>query len=129
MDNQKIGNLLNLAMEATEREREESLELEVGYDAEDERWNVIIKYSGELSGLESEGIIITPLLGNYAVVNLPQNRLEEFSHRPQVEYVEKPKSLFFSVVTGRAVSCVNPVQSDKIQLYGKGVLIAPGFSQ
>lgn len=124
MDNQKIGNLLNLAMEATEREREESLELEVGYDAEDERWNVIIKYSGELSGLESEGIIITPLLGNYAVVNLSQNRLEEFSHRPQVEYVEKPKSLFFSVVTGRAVSCVNPVQSDKIQLYGKGVLIA-----
>lgn len=124
MNNQKVGNLLNLAMEATEREREDSLELEVGYDAEDERWNVIIKYSGELAGLESEEIIITPLLGNYAVVNLPQNRLEEFSHRPQVEYVEKPKSLFFSVVTGRAVSCVNPVQSDKIQLYGTGVLIA-----
>ena len=28
------------------------------------------------------------------------------------------------MVTGRAVSCVNPVQSDKISLYGKGVLIA-----
>ena len=37
---------------------------------------------------------------------------------------KSPKVCFFSVVTGRAVSCVNPVQSDKISLYGKGVLIA-----
>ena len=44
MENQKIGNLLNLAMESTEKEREESLELNVGYEAEDERWNVIVKY-------------------------------------------------------------------------------------
>ena len=95
MNNQKVGNLLNLAMEATEREREESLELEVGYDAEDERWNVIIKYSGELSGLESEGIIITPLLGNYAVVNLPQTDWRNFLIDHRWNMWKSPKVCFF----------------------------------
>ena len=58
MENQKIGNLLNLAMESTEKEREESLELNVGYEAEDERWNVIVKYSGNFDDLKDEGVRI-----------------------------------------------------------------------
>ena len=124
MENQKIGNLLNLAMESTEKEREESLELNVGYEAEDERWNVIVKYSGNFDDLKDEEIFITPLLGRYAIVNLPQNKLEAFSKLPQIEFVEKPKSLFFAVNVGRAMSCVNPVQSSDMQLYGKGILIA-----
>ena len=32
MASQKIENLLNLALDATAREREKSLELDVGYD-------------------------------------------------------------------------------------------------
>lgn len=124
MENQKIGNLLNLAMESTEKEREESLELNVGYEAEDERWNVIVKYSGNFDDLKDEEIFITSLLGRYAIVNLPQNKLEAFSKLPQIEFVEKPKSLFFAVNVGRAMSCINPVQSPDMQLYGKGILIA-----
>ena len=124
MENQKIGNLLNLAMKSTEKEREESLELNVGYEAEGERWNVIVKYSGNPDEWENEEIFITPLLGRYAIVNLPQNKLEAFSKLPQIEFVEKPKSLFFAVDVGRAMSCINPVQSPNMQLYGKGVIIA-----
>lgn len=124
MDNQKISNLLNLALDATSGEREESLELNVGYDEEDERWDVIIRYSGETEALESPGIRITPLLGNYAVVNLPQNRIDAFARLPQVEYMEKPRRLFFSVVTGRAVSCINPVQNQSPYLFGKNILVA-----
>lgn len=124
MENQKIGNLLNLAMESTKKEREESLELNVGYEAEDERWNVIVKYSGNFDDLKDEEIFITSLLGRYAIVNLPQNKLEAFSKLPQIEFVEKPKSLFFAVNVGRAMSCINPVQSPDMQLYGKGILIA-----
>lgn len=124
MEDQKIGNLLNLAMESTEKEREESLELNVGYEAEDERWNVIVKYSGNFDDLKDEEIFITSLLGRYAIVNLPQNKLEAFSKLPQIEFVEKPKSLFFAVNVGRAMSCINPVQSPDMQLYGKGILIA-----
>lgn len=124
MDNQKISNLLNLALDATSREREESMELNVGYDEAEERWDVIIRYSGETEALESPGIRITPLLGNYAVVNLPQSRIAEFSRLPQVEYVEKPRRLFFAAATGRAVSCVNPVQNQSPYLFGKDILVA-----
>lgn len=46
MDDQKIENLLNLAVDATEEEREKSEALEVGYDPELRTWQVIVRYSG-----------------------------------------------------------------------------------
>ncbi len=124
MENQKIGNLLNLALDATTKEREKSTELNVGYDQEDDRWDVIIRYSGDSKKLETPDIQIVPLLDNYAVVNLPQKKIEEFSLLPQVEYVEKPKRLYFSTNTGRAVSCMNSIQNQGLELKGKGVLVA-----
>ena len=38
MASQKIENLLNLALDATQEEREKSLELEVGYDPVEREW-------------------------------------------------------------------------------------------
>ena len=49
MTSQKAENLLNLALDATEEEREKSLELEVGYNPIDREWDLIIKYSGNLT--------------------------------------------------------------------------------
>ena len=49
---QKIEDLLNLALDATEREREKSLELDVGYNPVDRTWDVIVKYTGSLADLE-----------------------------------------------------------------------------
>ena len=48
MDDQKIENQLNLALEATEEERKKSLVLETGYDPEEKTWELIVKYSGNL---------------------------------------------------------------------------------
>ena len=46
----------------------------------------------------------------------------------EIEYVEKPKSLFFAVSQGRSASCMNAVQSGfsplGFSLTGKGVLVA-----
>lgn len=50
MNSQKLENLLNLALDATEEEREKSLNLNVGYHPIDREWDLIIKYSGDLSG-------------------------------------------------------------------------------
>lgn len=124
MNNQKIGNLLNLAMDATPGERQRSLELDVGFERQTRRWDVVIRYSGDIDSLASEDILITKLLGNYAVVNLPQELLEEFSRQVQVEFVEKPKRLFFAAADGRAVSCINVVQNQGWELFGEGVLVA-----
>ena len=65
---QKIDNLLNLAMDSTEREREKSWNLNVGYDEKMRLWDVIVKYSGSEEGLLGEGITVVPLLGGYAIV-------------------------------------------------------------
>ena len=56
MDNSKIENMLNLALDATPGERARSLNLDVGFDGEENTWELIVKYSGSLSRLEEEGI-------------------------------------------------------------------------
>ena len=72
MGDQKLENLLNLALGATQQERRESLELEVGYDIQDQLWELIVQFSGQPEELAMEGVQITPLLGQYAIVRLPQ---------------------------------------------------------
>ena len=42
---------------------------------------------------------------------------------PEVEYIEKPKRLFFEVENGRRVSCIDAVQGARFALSGQGVLI------
>ena len=46
MENSKIENMLNLALDATPEERARSLNLDVGFDREENTWEVIVKYSG-----------------------------------------------------------------------------------
>ena len=68
MNDQKIENQLNLALEATEREREKSITLETGYNREDRTWELIVKYTGDLEKLALEGILVTELLNEYAIL-------------------------------------------------------------
>ena len=111
MNNQKTGNTLNLALDATSREREVSMNLNAGYEKETQRWKLIIRYFGAASELETDNIVITPLLGNYGIADIPQDQIEEFAQNPAVEYIEAPKRLYFAAYEGRQTSCVNPVQN------------------
>ena len=54
MDNSKLENMLNLALDATEAEREKSLNLDVGYDRQERTWELIVKYSGTIGRLADE---------------------------------------------------------------------------
>ncbi len=56
---QKAENLLNLALDATEAEREKSLELDVGYNPIDREWDLIIKYSGTLEMVRTLAVSVT----------------------------------------------------------------------
>ena len=47
MDNQKIENQLNLAIEATPAERAKSMDLNVGFNQEEASWQVIVKFFGK----------------------------------------------------------------------------------
>ena len=123
MPNQKIDNLLNLAMNATQQEREKSESLNVGYDSKTKFWDVIVKYSGSESGLAGENIQVVSLLGGYAVVTLPEAEIAEYSDREQIEFMEKPKQLYFETLQGREASCIQTVQDRNTGLSGEGVLV------
>ena len=122
MADQKIDNLLNLAMDATPQERRKSGNLNVGYDPATRLWDVIIKYSGPESGLAGNGIQVVPLLGGYAVVTLPESEIDKYSHRVQVEFMEKPKRLYFELFQAKGASCIRTVQTGRNGLTGKGIL-------
>lgn len=123
MPDQKIDNLLNLAMDATSEERAKSENLNVGYDSSERLWDVIVKYSGPESRLGGEGIQVVPLLGGYAVVTLPESEIKAYSAREQIEFIEKPKRLYFETFQAREASCILPVQAGSNGLTGKGILV------
>lgn len=124
MDNQKLENLLNLALETPEEIREKSLNLNVGYQAESRSWELIVKYNGDLTKLTAQGIQVEELLAGYAILTVPQELVEAVGALPEIEYVEKPKRLFFAVANGKEASCILPVTVRPPYLDGEGVIVA-----
>lgn len=121
---QKMENLLNLALSATQEEREKSLELDVGFQEVEREWDLIVKYSGNLDEIRQIASSVTELLNEYAIVTIRESFINILSEFPQIEFIEKPKRLFFEVLNGRRVSCIFPVQSPPLSLGGSGVLTA-----
>ncbi|MCD7907349.1 MAG: S8 family serine peptidase [Clostridium sp.] len=124
MDNQKRENLLNLALDATPEEREKSGNLEVGYNPQERTWELIVRYSGDLSGLEALGVQADILLNGYAILIVPESQIEAVSQMPQIEYIEKPKRLFFAINAARSASCLTQVQAGPDGLSGAGTAVA-----
>ena len=130
MPDQKLDNLLNLALDATEEEREKSRNLNVGYEKQTRKWEIIVKYSEMGDSVEAllggPEISVVPLLGGYAIVTLPESMLDEYSRRPQIEFIEKPTRLYFEDLFSKEASCITQVQRDEpgnLRLTGHGVLI------
>ncbi len=124
MPNQKLENLLNLSLEVTPQERARSQELETGYMPKEKSWELIVKYSGSLDGVREMGVQVEELQNEYAILIVPENLIDQVSRLPQIEYVEKPKRLFFAINRAKAASCINILQEPPENLTGKGVLMA-----
>lgn len=122
MDNEKIENLLNLALDATERERDRSLDLSTGYDRAERTWEVIVKYGGTTEELKAllrenfpdqyEQLRFTNLSNEYAILTLPESIITAVASLTEIEYMEKPKRLSFAVADGKRASCITPLQTD-----------------
>lgn len=110
---QKKENLLNLSLDATEAEREKSPALQMGYDQNTKRWELIIQYNGTVEKLQEQlpQAEIYPLSGGYAIVRLPESQVDDLAGLSQVEYIEKPKRLYFEVNRAIRDTCIAPVQS------------------
>lgn len=123
MESQKAENLLNLALDATESERIRSLELEVGYDPVEREWDLIVKYSGSLDQVRQIASSVTELTNEYAVLTIAESRIRRLAQIVEVEYIEKPKRLYFQAENGQRVSCIESVQRSPFSLRGNGVLV------
>lgn len=129
MADQKLENLLNISLQATKEEREKSEELGIGYDPEQNTWELIVRYTGSLDGLRTRypQIRIRELLNQYAVLIVPETLVDAVSQETVIEYVEKPKQLYFELQAGKAASCINAVQqgvNNPFELFGKGTIVA-----
>ena len=126
MESEKFENLLNLALNATERERQKSLNLGVGYEPQENRWELIVKYSGDINRLsrENKEIKVEELSNEYAILNVPESAMDQVAKAVEVEYVEKPKRMYFAVREGKRASCIPPLQDARYNLTGKGVIVA-----
>lgn len=122
--NPKRENLLNLALDASARELEKSPDLLEGYDREQDTWELIVRHSADLGQLRLDypQIEVTQLLNGYAIVTLPFPLMQAFTNRIEIEYIEKPKRLFFAVDQGSRASCIPVVQSSYLGLTGRGIL-------
>lgn len=127
MVNQKLENQLNLALDVGEESRADSQNLNTGYDSVTQRWELIVKYSGELSRYATADIEIEELVAGYAIVTIPEQMIPAFSQIEEIEYIEKPKRIFPQVENALAASCFSdillPVQ-ERAGLTGEGVYIA-----
>lgn len=124
MDSEKVENLLNLALSATEEERTKSDELNVGFEKTTNTWQVIVRYIGtgepleqvilEQLGENARDIQIKILTGGYAIMEIPEDLIDVVAGLTVIVYMEKPKRLFFEVNKGKSASCITRVQSNPI---------------
>lgn len=124
MANPKLENLLNLALETSRTEREKSLNLNVGYEEASNSWEVIVKYSGDLSGLEQLGITVERLIAGYAILTVPEALVDALAELEEIEYVEKPKRLYFDIQEAKDASCIPQVTLRPPFLSGRGCVVA-----
>ncbi len=121
---QKFENQLNLALETPEEIRERTGNLNVGFQMAANTWEVIVKYHGTITFLEEYGIDVEELIAGYAILTVPENRMDLLGEIEQIEYVEKPKRYFFNAQLPGENACVYPITLSAPNLSGAGVLIA-----
>ncbi len=88
------------------------------------RLEVIIKYNGDIRKVESElDIDIEVLNENYAIASLRTDQLPALYASREIEYIELPKTLTFSLSSSLSSACITPVQNNpRFGLKGSGTI-------
>ncbi|MCL2852348.1 MAG: S8 family serine peptidase [Defluviitaleaceae bacterium] len=98
----------------------------IGLDETTGKWEVIVRYTGDIMRLE--GLLNTgvELLGEgFAILTVRPEDIDKLSTYPEIISVERPKVITQSLYESLREACVFPVQdTGGYGLSGKGVLIA-----
>ena len=123
--NQKIENELNLSLELDNAERNKTENLNIGYDAGNNEWELIIKYTGDVSEeVEALGGSIKELLGGYGIVTIPETSIRRLANLNNVLLVEKANRLIYETEYSKLESCITKYQRPPYNLSGEGVIVA-----
>ena len=87
MANQKLETLLNVSMQATKEDRAKSPDLSAGVDEEAGIWEIIVKYTQDLSQF-SENIRVWKYMNYWVDMQLYSGSLGLFTPNPQPEQPE-----------------------------------------
>ena len=122
----KLGVGLRIALDTPQVMRENTTDLNVGYNSEFGTWHLIIRYIGDLEDLAKEyNLVYTELLGGYGIVEIEENQIMNFVIDRRIVYIEKP-NLFFqnrASINGFVESCMS-VPYFNMELRGEGVTVA-----
>ena len=127
MENEKMEALLRAALNATPEELSASPALSTGFSQSEQTWEVIVRYTGSLSTLQTEfpSIRFTELLNGYGILWISKSLVSVVADSPQIIYMEKPKQFNYEVFNGKRQSCITNLQNTyPDQVTGKGTLIA-----
>lgn len=122
--NQKLAELLQLALQTPEETRVRTEELNVGFDTDTRSWELIAKYHGSLDVLEQFNVQVEYLIAGYAILTAPEALVERVVELEQIEYIEKPKRYFYEAEMPTDNSCIAQVSLRDPFLTGAGILIA-----
>lgn len=107
---QKLDSELSLALSLPEEERMRNAVLRSGYDPGSRIWTLLLLYHGSLDEIEAAlPVSIVPLLGSYAVIRIPAEKIPALLAFPQVLYLELSRPLYEETITGIAESCMDTV--------------------
>ncbi len=126
---QKQENLLSISLQVTKEERQKSPDLDAGYLDDGTLVEIIVRYAGSIVYLQDKypDTIVNELLGNYGIITARKEYIEDIIGEEVIEYAEKPKLMYFELATGKAASCINPLQTNIANggdLFGEGVIVA-----
>ena len=126
---EKSDNSLSLALEIPQEELMKSQGLMTGFDSEEDVWELIVRYTGNLDKVrEINGVDVRELSNGYAVLNVKKELIDEVANVEEIIYIEKPTALIFSLLRGKQESCINEVQqtfanNENNGLFGEGVIV------
>ena len=122
---EKISPQLSAALLSTPYELGKEGGLSSGYLPESDSWEVIVKYVGDIEKIKEKypSVLITRLLGNYAVLVIEKSLVNTVALCDEIIYMEKPKQFNYDVYEGSQASCITPVHTNPYNLTGKGVLV------
>lgn len=111
---EKMDSSLSLALQIPKEELAQSDNLQYGYDQTTRYWQIIVKYIGDIKRFEEifSDTRVVELLNQYAIITTREEYISAIAAMPEIEYIEKPKRLYFNLEQGRSASCINTVQKN-----------------